>query len=83
MKTFFSDFDFTQLWEKILVWIVTTLPVILLILVIGLISLRIWVVFIRKTGKILRDRADKISEEDKEEAASQRQRTSLRQWSPR
>lgn len=68
MKSFFEQFDFIGFWEKVLNWIMTTLPVIVLILIIGLIGLRIWTVFVRKTGKILRERAYRLSDEDKEEA---------------
>ncbi|MFC2126449.1 mechanosensitive ion channel family protein, partial [Bacteroidota bacterium] len=68
MNNFLTDFDFGQLWEQIVVWVITTLPGILLILLIGYISLRTWKFFIRKTSKLLRERAAKIPDEDTEEA---------------
>lgn len=68
MKSFFNDYDFTQLLDQILAWIINILPGILLIILLGFISLRLWKLFIRKTSTLLSERAAKLTDEDAEES---------------
>ncbi|MCF8223210.1 MAG: mechanosensitive ion channel family protein [Bacteroidales bacterium] len=68
MKNLFNAEAFTSFLEKLQEWVLTELPIIILITVILLIVLRVVKLFIRKLKKTLIRRAEKNQDRDTEEA---------------
>ena len=67
MREVFSESFWTTVWESVIHWLISALPGILIILILGWIAIRLIVVILRKTKKIIISRAEKRDEIDADE----------------
>jgi small-conductance mechanosensitive channel len=67
MGEVFTESFWTTVWESVIHWLISAVPGILFILVLGWIAIRLIVVILRKTKKLIISRAEKRDEIDADE----------------